>query len=160
MDGDGAAVEALALLACFFSGDDDGRLSLGGDDCACDCFVRGPPPLRFLGAGPLAVLAGEGVFLLAALLLPRGLAAAGGGGGGEGVFLPLLLLRGELRGLLRGDGFGEISTSISSSLSLLLAAFASRLAAAAVALRLRGPAIVPCQLSAQDVLEIMKAGER
>ena len=139
LDGDGAAVEALALLACFFSGDDDGRLSLGGDDCACACFVRGPPPLRFLGAGPLAVLAGEGVFF--PLLLLRGLLAAAVGG--EGVFLPLLLLRGELRGLLRGV---EASTSILSSLPLLTA-FASRLAAAAEALRLREPAIVPCQLN-------------
>ena len=148
LDGDGGDDEEAAG---FFSSDDDGRLSLGGEDCACDCLVRGPPPLRFLGAGPLAVLAGEGVFLLAALLLPRGLAAAGGGG--EGVFLPLLLLR----GLLRGDGLDWVSTSIMSSLSLLVAAaFASRLAAAAAAaeaLRLRGPAIVPCQLSAQDVLE-------
>jgi len=151
LDGDGGDDEEAAG---FFSSDDDGRLSLGGEDCACECFVRGPPPLRFLGAGPLAVLAGEGVFLLAALLLPRGLAAAGG----EGVFLlaALLLLRGELRGLLRGDGLDGVSTSIMSSLSLLVAAaFASRLAAAAAeALRLREPAIVPCQLSAKDVLEI------
>ena len=131
LDGDGGDDEEAAG---FFSSDDDGRLSLGGEDCACECFVRGPPPLRFLGAGPLAVLAGEGVFLLAALLL----------------------LRGELRGLLRGDGLDGVSTSIMSSLSLLVAAaFASRLAAAAAeALRLREPAIVPCQLSAKDVLEI------
>lgn len=114
MDGDGGDDDEEAA-GFFFSGDEDGRLSLGGEDRACDCLVRGPPPLRFLGAGPLAVLAGEGAFLLAALLLPAAALAVGGEGDLLLLLAALLLPRGELRGLLRGDGLGEVSTSIMSS---------------------------------------------
>ena len=125
LDGDGAVEEAaeVTALAGFFS-----ALLTSGDEA--DDLARGPPPLRFLGAGPLLGLGGDGDFLLAALLLRGELGTVPAGDGGFLLAATVLPLRGLLRGDVLGAGAGAVSasTSILSSSSLVVEVFASRLA--------------------------------